>query len=209
MSPRRDHPQPPDPVTEAPADPFSRFGDWLAEARERELGWAEVMTLATAAADGRPSARAVVLNGWDQRGLVFFTDCRSRKAAEFAARPAVAAVFLWPAGQHQVRVEGTVAELSEAESDAGFESTPRQGRLVVWASPQDEVVAGRDQLEQRLAEVKARFAGGDVPRPPWWRGYRLAPAAFEFWAARDDALHDRFRYRRGDDGPWMVARLAP
>lgn len=192
-----------------PADPFSLFGAWLAEHRDAQAAWAEVMTLATAGADGQPSARAVVLEGWDERGLVFFTDCRSRKAAEFAARPAVAAVFLWPAGQHQVRVEGTVAELSEAESDAGFESTPRQGRLVVSASPQGEVVPDRRHLEQRLAEVEARFAGGPVPRPPWWRGYRVIPATFEFWASSDDALHDRFRYRRGDGGGWAVQRLAP
>jgi pyridoxamine 5'-phosphate oxidase len=191
------------------ADPFARFGAWLADAREREARWAEVMTLATVGEDGHPSARAVVLTGWDERGLVFFTDCRSRKAAEFAARPAVAAVFLWPAGQHQVRVEGTVTELPGAGSDAGFEATPRQGRLVVWASRQDEVVPGREPLEQRLFEVEERFAGGDVPRPPWWQGYRLTPTAFEFWASGDDALHDRFRYRRGDDGGWVVERLAP
>ena len=191
------------------ADPFSRFGAWLAEARAREAGWAEVMVLATAGPGGEPSARAVVVTGWDDRGLVFFTDCRSRKAAEFAARPAVAAAFLWPCTRRQVRVEGTVAELSEAEADAGFESTPRQGRLVLWASHQDEVVPDRDHLEQRLAEAEARFAGSDVPRPPWWRAYRLAPTCFEFWAASDDALHDRFRHRLGDGGHWVLERLAP
>jgi pyridoxamine 5'-phosphate oxidase len=196
-------------MTTGPADPFSRFGEWLAEEREQDGGWAEVMVLATIGADGRPSSRAVVLTGWDERGFEFFTDSRSRKAAEFAAHPAVAAVFLWPGGQHQVRVEGTVAELSEAESDAGFESTPRQGRLVVWASAQDAVVPDRAPLEQCLAEVDARFAGGEVPRPPWWRGYRLAPATFEFWSATGNALHDRFRYRQGDDGRWAVDRLAP
>jgi pyridoxamine 5'-phosphate oxidase len=191
------------------ADPFARFGAWLAEGREREARWAEVMTLATVGEDGRPSARAVVLTAWDERGFEFFTDCRSRKAAEFADRPAVAAVFLWPATGRQVRVEGSVIELSEAESDAGFEPTPRQGRLVVWASPQDEVVPDRRHLEQRLAEAEARFAGGEVPRPPWWRGYRLTPTVFEFWASSDDALHDRFRHRPGDDGDWVVERLAP
>jgi pyridoxamine 5'-phosphate oxidase len=191
-----------------PADPFFCFGEWLAEAREREAAWVEVMTLATAGEDGRPSARAVALTGWDQQGLVFFTDTRSRKARQVAARPAAAAVFLWPT-RHQVRVEGTVAELSDAESDAGFESTPRQGRLVVWASAQDEVVPDREALKRRLAEVDARFAGGDPPRPPWWRAYRLTPATFEFWAAAEDALHDRFRYRRGGGGQWTVERLAP
>ena len=167
------------------------------------------MTLATAGEDGRPSCRAVVLTAWDGLGFVFFTDARSRKAAEFAARPGVAAVFLWPAGQHQVRVEGTVTELSEAESDAGFDSTPHQGRLVVWASHQGEVVPDRHQLEQRLAEVERRFADGEVPRPPWWRAYRLAPDAFEFWASRNDALHDRWRYRRDEGGAWILERLAP
>jgi pyridoxamine 5'-phosphate oxidase len=196
-------------MSEPPAGPFARFAEWLAEAREREAGWAEVMTLATVGEDGRPSARAVVLTGWDERGLVFFTDCRSRKAAEFAARPAVAAVFLWPGCSHQVRVEGTVAELPEFESDAGFESTPRQGQLVVWASRQDDVVPDRQALEHRLAEVTARFAGGDVPRPPWWRAYRVTPAAFEFWATAGDALHDRFRYRLDGHGHWTVERLAP
>ncbi len=195
-------------MTQPATDPFSRFREWLNQAREREPRWAEVMTLATVGGDGRPSARAVVVTGWDGRGLEFFTDCRSRKAAEFAARPAVAAVFLWPATGRQVRVEGTVVELSEAESDAGFASTPRQGRLVVWASPQDEVVPDRRHLEQRLAEVEARFAGGEVPRPPWWRGYRVTPDVFEFWASSDDALHDRFRHRRDGD-QWALERLAP
>jgi pyridoxamine 5'-phosphate oxidase len=189
-------------------DPFSRWEAWLSEAREREAGWAEVMTLATAAADGRPSARAVVLVSCDGTGLVFFTDRRSRKAAELAVRPWAAAVFVWPAGPRQVRVEGAVAELSDQESDTAFGSTPRQGRLVVWASPQDEVVSGRDELERRLEEARARFAGGDVPRPPWWRAYRLEPAVFEFWESSTDALHDRFRHRLVD-GAWVVERLAP
>ena len=190
-------------------DPFSRFRAWLDEARDREPRWAEVMVLATAGSEGRASARAVVLTGWDEEGLVFFTDCRSRKGADLAAQPVAAAVFLWPVTQRQVRVEGPVAELSEAESDASFESTPRRGRLVVWASPQDEVVPDREHLEQRLAEVESRFAGGEVPRPPWWRGYRLRPDTFEFWAARDDALHDRFRHRWEAGGRWLPERLAP
>jgi pyridoxamine 5'-phosphate oxidase len=190
------------------ADPFSRWEAWLSEAREREAAWAEVMTLATAAADGRPSARAVVLTGCDRGGLVFFTDRRSRKAAELAVRPWAAAVFLWPAAQRQVRVEGKVTELSDEESHAAFGSTPRQGRLVVWASTQDEVVSGRNELERRLEEAQRRFAGGDVPRPPWWRAHRLEPAAFEFWESSPDALHDRYRHRLVD-GAWVVERLAP
>jgi pyridoxamine 5'-phosphate oxidase len=190
------------------ADPFSRFGTWLSEARDREAGWAEVVTLATAGEDGRPSARAVVLTGWDERGLVFFTDRRSRKAADLAVQPWAAAVILWPACQRQVRVEGTAVELSDDDSDAGFGSTPRQGRLVVWAVTQDEVVSGRDVLEHRVGEATVRFAGSEVPRPPWWQGYRLEAVAFEFWEASPDALHDRFRHRRVD-GSWVVERLAP
>ena len=192
-----------------PGDPFSCFGAWLDEARDREATWAEVMVLATVGAGGQPSARAVVLESWNDRGLVFCTDCRSRKAAEFAARPQAAAVFLWPVTARQVRVEGTVAELSEADSDAAFGATPHQGRLVVWASRQDDVVADRAEIERRLDEAEARFAGGEVPRPPWWRAYRLSPTTFEFWAASDDALHDRFRHRLEDGGRWVAERVAP
>jgi pyridoxamine 5'-phosphate oxidase len=166
------------------------------------------MTVATATPDGRPSSRAVVLTGWDERGLVFCTDDRSRKSAELAANPSVAAVFLWPGCQRQVRVEGRVAPVSDEESDQNFAATPRPARLAVWAARQGEVLADRSVLEQGWKEADDHYQE-EVPRPPWWRGYRLEPHAFEFWEASPDGLHDRRRYDRLDNGTWRVEQLAP
>jgi pyridoxamine 5'-phosphate oxidase len=189
-------------------EPFGHFGSWFAEATAREARWANVMTVATATADGRPSSRAVVLTGWDERGLVFCTDERSRKVTELAANPWVAAVFLWPACERQVRVEGQVAPVSDEEADRSFTTTPRPARLAVWATRQGKVIADRSVLERGWKEADDRHRE-DVPRPPWWRGYRLQPHAFEFWEASPDALHHRRRYDRLDDRTWRVERLAP
>jgi pyridoxamine 5'-phosphate oxidase len=199
-------------MTGPDASPFLRFHRWLDEARLRERRWAAVMTLATVAANGRPSCRSVLMTDWDERGVVFFTDDRSRKAGELAGNPWAAAVFLWPASERQVRVEGRVAPLSSApsdpESDRRFGTTPRQARLAVWAARQGEVIPDREVLERLVEEAEGRF-GDEVPRPPWWRAYRLDPVAFEFWESRPDALHDRLRHHRLEDGSWAVERLAP
>lgn len=168
------------------------------------------MTLATVGADGAPSARVVLLRGVDERGLVFHTNRESRKAADLAANPQAALVLHWKAAGRQVRVEGRVAPLDGERSDAYFAGRSRESRVGAWASPQSRPVAGREELERLVAETEGRFAGSDVPRPPFWGGYLLAPDRFEFWQHGEHRLHDRFRYTRGADGSdWVVERLAP
>ena len=169
---------------------------------------AATVVVATATPDGSPSARAVLLRGFDHRGFVFFTDYRSRKAAELAANPRAALVWLWPPAERQVRVEGTVAVLAGAESDTYFAQRPRGHRLAAWASHQSSVIADRELLEVGIADLTARYEGSDVPRPPHWGGYLLRPVMFEFWQGRPNRVHDRLRYRL-DGGAWLQDRLSP
>ncbi len=166
------------------------------------------MVVATATPEGAPSARAVLLRGFDARGFVFFTDYRSRKAGELAANPRAALVWLWPPAQRQLRVEGTVAVLAAAESDAYFANRPRGHRLAAWASHQSAVIADLAVLDARIAELTARYEGLEVPRPPDWGGYLLSPAVFEFWEGRPDRVHDRLRFRLLE-GEWVQDRLSP
>lgn len=166
------------------------------------------MTVATAAPDGAPSARMMLLKGVDPRGLVFFTNYESRKSDELFANPRAALVFHWAVLQRQVRIEGTVAKLAPAESDAYFRTRPRGSQIGAWASKQSAELSSRAELDQRFDEYQKRFAGQDVPLPPFWGGFRLAPETLEFWQGRVDRLHDRFRYRR-EEGRWMVERLSP
>ncbi len=190
-------------------DAVAKLGSWLGQARAAEAAWAEVMTLATCGRDGRPSARAVVLRRLDESGLGFDSDYQSRKADELQANPWAAGVFLWPALERQVRVEGRVEVASDDESDASFAAAPRQQRLAIWASLQSRVLTEPEQLEARLRQLEASHAGEDVPRPPHWGGYRLVPVAVEFWQARPDRLHDRVRYRLQPGGGWVTERLSP
>jgi pyridoxamine 5'-phosphate oxidase len=164
--------------------------------------------LATADAEGRPSVRTVLVKSFDQRGVVFYTNYRSAKARDLAARPYASAVFVWLPLERQVRLSGPVAPLSRAETEAYFAARPRGSQLGAWASPQSEVVASRAALDAAYTEVERRFAGEDVPAPPHWGGYRLTPDAVEFWQGRPDRLHDRLRFRRAQAG-WTVERLAP
>ena len=182
-------------------DPIRQFRIWHGEA-----GAPPEVALATASADGAPSARMVLLKGVDDRGFSFFTNYGSPKARDLAANPRAALLFHWQPGR-QVRVRGPVAPVGDEESDAYWVTRPRGSQLGAWASRQSEVIAGRAQLEQRLAEVTARFPG-DVPRPPFWGGYRVVHEVVEFWHHRDDRLHDRLRYRRVEDG-WVLERLSP
>ena len=165
--------------------------------------------VATATADGRPSARAVILRGLDERGFVFFTDQRSRKGRELAANPRAALVMHWPTFERQVRVEGPVEMVAPDESDAYFARRPRGHQIGAWASRQSEVLTDRAELEAAVGEAGRRFEGKDVPRPPYWGGYRIVPSEVELWQGRPDRLHDRVRFRRAADGSWAFDRLWP
>jgi pyridoxamine 5'-phosphate oxidase len=189
-------------------DPIEQVRAWWAEARATGQEWADAMVLATVSGDGRPSARAVILRGLDQRGFLFFTDTRSTKAAELAADPRAALVFLWPALYRQVRVSGFVTAAPDDEAEAFFASRPREANLAAQVAPQSEVIAGPDELERRWRELDARYDGRAVGRPPGWGGYLVAPDEVELWQGRPDHLHDRLRYRR-DAAGWHLTRLAP
>ena len=191
-------------------DPLVEFARWFAEAQEAQVPDANAMTLATATADGSPSARVVLLKAFDERGFVFFTDYRSRKGAELEANPRAALVFYWAELDRQVRITGGVALTTREESERYFRSRPLGSRLGAWASHQSRVIPGRAALEADLREVEARFEDGDVPLPAHWGGYRVVPDAIEFWQGRESRLHDRIRYvREGGGRGWRVERLSP
>jgi pyridoxamine 5'-phosphate oxidase len=190
------------------ADPVEQFRVWFDQALAAGVPDANAMALATTKPDGRPSARMVLLKHFDANGFLFFTNYQSRKGRELARNPAAALLFFWPQLERQVRIEGVVEFTTAEESDAYFRSRPLDSRLSAKASPQSEVVSGRGQLEQLLAEVRARFPGDDVPRPPHWGGYRLTPELFEFWQGGPGRLHDRLEYYRAG-GAWRLRRLAP
>jgi pyridoxamine 5'-phosphate oxidase len=189
-------------------EPFAQFGRWFAEAVRAQIVEPHAMTLATADADGVPSARVVLLRAWDEHGFVFFTNYGSRKGRELDVRPRAALVFYWAPLDRQVRIDGTVERLAVAASDAYFARRPRGHRVSAWASPQSEPIANRTTLERAVADVEARFAGIDVPRPAFWGGYRVVPEHIEFWQGRPNRVHDRLAYARTSDG-WARARLAP
>jgi len=189
-------------------DPIVQFGRWLATAVEEGLLEPTAMTLATADAEGHPSARIVLLKGVDKRGFVFFTNYRSRKGRELVDNPHVALVFYWDRLERQVRVTGRAERAGEEESDAYFASRPRGSQLGAWVSPQSDVLADRAELDARGEDVAARFRDGPIPRPPAWGGVRVVPDAIEFWQGRRDRLHDRLRYRLTSEG-WTVERLSP
>ena len=188
-------------------DPIVQLQVWLAEARD-VAPQADAMTLATADRNGRPSARIVLLRGMDERGLAFFTNRTSLKGRQLEANPRAAVVFHWFELGRQVRVEGTVAEVSETDSTAYWNSRPRASRIAGWASPQSQPLADRSDLDERVSEVEQRFAGTDVPLPSFWGGYRLMPQSVEFWEHRENRLHDRVRYFRSGER-WHRERLAP
>ena len=190
-------------------DPLAEFERWFADAADAGSRFPEQMALATARADGTPSVRMVLLKGHDERGFVFYTNRSSRKAEELGANPRAAAVLYWEPLDRQVRIEGTVEPTSEEESFAYFGSRPRSSRIGAWASPQSRPVAGRDELERRVAEIERRFADDDeIPLPPFWGGYRIVATAIEFWHGQPDRLHDRIRYEK-TEGSWRRERLGP
>jgi pyridoxamine 5'-phosphate oxidase len=189
-------------------DPLRLFDEWMHKAAGAELHEPYAMTLATATSDGKPSARIVLLRGYDERGFVFFTSYEGRKADELEANPNAALVLYWGELERQVRIEGRVEKTSAAESDAYFDSRPVESRLAACAARQSEVIPSRDVLEARWQELAARYPDGNIPRPPNWGGYRVAPEIIEFWQGAPHRLHDRFRYTRTAGG-WRIERLAP
>ncbi len=195
--------------SELAEDPFSQFQRWFDAAVEAELPEPNAMTLATATPDGRPSARMVLLKQVDERGFVFFSNYESRKGGELAQNPRAALVFFWVQLERQVRVEGAVERVSAEESDAYFHSRPRGSQLGSAASHQSQVISGREVLERRVAELEAQYGEGEIPRPDFWGGFRVIPEVVEFWQGRANRLHDRLRYRKDDNGQWVVERLSP
>ncbi|RDI75609.1 pdxH: pyridoxamine 5'-phosphate oxidase [Gaiella occulta] len=197
-------------VDDLDPDPHVQFERWFAEASAAGVPYPEQMALATAAADGAPSVRMVLLKGHDPRGFVFYTNRESRKAVELEANPRAAIVLHWELQDRQVRVEGTVVRVDDDESFAYFRTRPRGSRLGAWASPQSRPLASRDELLRRYAEVERRFAGEEeVPLPPFWGGYRIVPDTIEFWQGQQSRLHDRVLYTRAADGGWQRRRLGP
>jgi pyridoxamine 5'-phosphate oxidase len=192
--------------TELDPDPLRQFARWFEEARAAEIRAPEAMAAATASPDGSPSVRMVLLKGFDERGFTFFTGYESRKGRELAENPRAALLFYWDPLGRQVRIEGPVERVDEAESDVYFRSRPRGARISASVSPQSRVVESRAELEKRAAELEA--SGGEIPRPVAWGGLRVRPETYEFWQHRATRLHDRLRYRR-EAGVWVVERLAP
>jgi len=188
-------------------DPLAQLRTWLDDARDA-TGQPLAMTLATATPDGSPSARVVLLRGLDEHGLTFFTNRTSRKGDELRLNPRAAVAMHWWELGRQVRVEGVVEEVSMDESTAYWETRPRGSQIAAWASAQSQLLVDRAELDARVADVEERFAGGEVPLPPFWGGYRIVPALVELWIHRDNRLHDRFRYAREGTG-WRGERLAP
>lgn len=191
------------------ADPFVQFTQWWSEAIKSAIDEVNAMTLATATPDGIPSARIVLLKGYDENGFVFFTNYNSGKGKEIAENPHAALLFFWKELERQVRIEGTVEKLDARSSDEYFTSRPAGSRIGALASPQSEKIGSREILEKKYAEIEAQYETGAIPRPLHWGGYIVKPISFEFWQGRPSRLHDRLLYSLNPDRSWKIERLAP
>jgi pyridoxamine 5'-phosphate oxidase len=194
--------------SELARDPFRQFEKWFQEAEAAKIPEPNAMTLASATPDGKPSARTILLKGVDGRGFVFFSNYESRKGRELAMNPFATLLFPWVALERQVIVEGPVTKVPREESETYFHSRPRASQLGAWVSQQSSIISGRSVLEDGMKMIEQKYAGREVPLPPHWGGWRLAPETVEFWQGRRSRLHDRLRYRREKDG-WLIERLAP
>jgi pyridoxamine 5'-phosphate oxidase len=195
-------------LPELNADPIVQFERWYRQTIDAKLPEPNAMSLATVDSDGQPSLRTVLLKLYDAQGFVFFTNYHSRKARQIDANDRVALLFPWVALARQVKILGHAARIPTAESLKYFTTRPRGSQIGAWSSPQSQVITSRSLLEQKVEEIKRKFADGDVPLPDFWGGYRVVPDSIEFWQGRDSRLHDRFRYTR-DNGSWRIERLAP
>lgn len=189
-------------------DPVQQFSKWWEEAINSGIDEVNAMTLATADATGKPSARIVLLKGMDENGFVFFTNYNSHKGEDIAANPFASLVFFWKELERQVRIEGTISKVSAEESDAYFNSRPAGSRIGAWASPQSKVIASRQVIEKKVQELEKDFDGKTIERPQHWGGYVVMPQVIEFWQGRPSRLHDRIRYTKVENG-WKIERLAP
>jgi pyridoxamine 5'-phosphate oxidase len=194
--------------TDVAANPFDQFTRWWDEAVNSEIAEVNAMTLATVAKNGFPSARIVLLKGFDKNGFVFFTNYNSRKGKELEENPHAALVFFWKELERQVRIEGSVEMIGEKDSDIYYNSRPAGSRIGAWASPQSEVITNREVIEHNFTALEKKFEKGPIPRPGHWGGYIFRPSMIEFWQGRSSRLHDRIRFRL-QEGDWVIERLAP
>ena len=188
---------------------IKQFDRWWQDAINSEIDEVNAFTLATAAADGKPAARIVLLKGYDEKGFVFFTNYQSHKGQELATNPQGCMVFFWKELERQIRIEGSIEKISAEESDEYYFSRPLSSQVGAWASPQSSVIKNREVIEDNVKKYEAQFAGSSISRPPHWGGYRLQPQAIEFWQGRPSRLHDRLLFTLLEKNEWKIERLAP
>lgn len=195
--------------TDLSPTPFAQFEQWFQQANTSEVLEVNAMQLATASTSGRPSVRTVLMKAFDKRGFVFYTNYGSQKACEISENPQVSALFFWKELERQVEITGKVEKVATADSLKYFLSRPKDSQLGAWVSQQSSMIESRGFLEQKLAEMKHKFAEGDIPLPDFWGGFRIIPDTVEFWQGRPSRLHDRFEYQRNQDDSWNIVRLSP